>query len=235
MRPLLLATKPATPVLWAGLALVLLTLVPAATRADVIIGNLGAGDGGKVTLNGNSVAASFTMGSQAYSISDVQIRLQGNVPSQLTYQIRDDAGGQPSNNVLLTFNGQSAMTTATLTYTFGAGSPFTATANSTYWLVGFSSQPAGWVDSSPQTNPSGSAATFGQYEQSTSSIGPWIPLLTDAPKFQLDGTPLVGSPEPSSLVLVGTVACVAAAVGLCRRRTRRPELAVMTARSADGT
>ena len=42
-------------------------------------------------------------------------------------------------------------------------------------------------------------------------------------------------PEPSSLVLIGTGVCVAAAVGLLRRRTRRPELAVVTARSADGT
>ena len=223
MRPLLLVTQPATSVLWTGLAIVLLGLAPAATRADVVIGNLGAGDGGKVQLNDDSIAASFTMGSQAYSISDVQIRLQGNVPSQLTYQIRDDASGQPSNNVLLTFNGLSATTTATVTYTFGAGSPFTAAANTTYWLVGFSSQPAGWVDSSPQTNPSGSAATFGQYEQSPSSTGegPWSSLSSDAPKFQLDGTPAVGSPEPSSLFLTGTVACVAAVVGWRRRRTRR--------------
>ncbi len=222
MSPLHFAPKRATLVLWAGTVLVLLTMAPAATRADVIIGNLSAGDGGKVQINDDSVAVSFTMGSQAYSISDVQIRLQGNVPSQLTYQIRDDASGQPSNNVLLTFNGQSAATTATVTYTFNAGSPFTAAANTTYWLVGFSSQPASWVDSSPQTNPSGSAATFGQYEQSPSStgLGPWSSLSSDAPKFQLDGTP-TGSPEPSSLVLVGTVTCVAAAVGWRRRRQQR--------------
>ena len=238
MRALRFATKPATPVLWAGLALVLLGLAPAATRADVIIGNLGAVDGGNVSLSAtNYEAVSFTMGSQAYSVSDVQIRILGNGNlDAITFQMRDNAGGQPSNSVLFTFDGQSASFNGTNTLTFGAGSPFTLTANSTYWLVGFSSNGnAKWVDSSPLTPPAGSGATFGQYSASTNSGTNWSSDPSDAPKFQLDGTPSVGSPEPSSLLLTGTAACMAAAFGWRRRRSRHPKPPVVTAPSADGT
>ena len=59
MRPLLLATKPATPVLWVGTALVLLGLAPAVGRADVILGNLGSGNGGSATLDSNDFYCRF--------------------------------------------------------------------------------------------------------------------------------------------------------------------------------
>jgi hypothetical protein len=134
MRPLLFGTKPGTLLLWTGLALVLLTLMPAATEADVVLGNFGTGDGGNVNISSNNyAAASFTMGSQAYSLSDVQIRLTGNVTPGLTFQLRDDASGNPSNNVLFAFNNLSITTTATETYTFSAGSPFTLTLRPVGW------------------------------------------------------------------------------------------------------
>jgi hypothetical protein len=237
MRRPLIATKPATPVLWAGAVLVLLGLAPAVGRADVILGNLGAGDGGNVQTSANKyTAASFTMGGQAYSLSDVQIRITGNGNAGATFQLRADASGQPSSSALFTFDSQSITGFSTNTDTFPAGSPFTLTANNTYWLVGLTTNGSiNWADSSPQTNPSGSGATFNTYALSPDAGTTWTNTSSDAPKFQLDGTPSTGVPEPSSLVLVGTVACVAAAVGLLRRRNRRPGLADMTARSTNGT
>lgn len=224
----------ATPVRWAGLATLLLGLAPSVGRADVILGNLGAGDGGNVMINPNNyVAASFTMGSQAYALSDVQVRLTGGVPPEITFQLRGDAGGSPAGGVLVTFNGAGTSEQATNTFTFAAGSPFTLTPNSTYWLVGSTtSSSARWVDSSPPTNPSGIGATFGQYKESSNSGSSWSGSSVK-PLFQLDGTP-TGVPEPSSLALVGAVACVAAAAGW-RRRTRGAGSAAETAPPAGGT
>jgi len=235
MRPLLFASRSATPALTAGLALVLLTLAPAATRADVVLGNFGAGDGGNVSTSTNNFnAASFTMGSQDYLLSDVQIRITGNGNAAATFQLRADASGHPSSSALFTFTSETITGFSTNTVTFPAGSPFTLTANSTYWLVGFTTNGnINWVDSSPHTNPSGSGATFGQYQQSTDSGASWASSPNE-PKFQLDGTPATGVPEPGSLLLVGTVSCVAAAVGWRRRRTRPTEPDVVTERSADG-
>ena len=76
MRPLLFATKPAKPVLWAGTVLVLLGCTcrrPGGYRSSGIWW-LGITQ----PINHRSTdlfAGSFTMGSQAYSLSDVQIRL----------------------------------------------------------------------------------------------------------------------------------------------------------------
>ena len=241
MKPLLLATKPAPPVLWAGLALVLLGLAPAVGRANVILGNLGtvATDGSSQPIDkGNWFAASFTMNSLAYSLSDVQITLRGDPASDTTFTLQSNATvptpSHPSGTNLVTFTNPT-FGGGTTTYTFPAGSAFTLAANTTYWLVGHTNSSAtDWITSNPQTNPSGSGATFGTYAQSTNSGVTWTNTTANSPKFQLDGTP-AGVPEPSSLVLVGTVACVATAVGWRRRRTSRPELAVVTARSADGT
>ena len=59
MRPLFLPTRQARPVLWAGLALVLLGLAPATTRADVVLGNLISGGdvNNLVALSNSDLAA----------------------------------------------------------------------------------------------------------------------------------------------------------------------------------
>ena len=237
MRPLLFATKPATSVLWATTILVLLGMSPAVGRADVILGNLEAGSRGNSVINSaDYVAGSFTLGGQAYYHSDAQIILTNIPASDTTFQLESDSSGrsQPSDTVLSTFTNPTFGSGLT-TYTFTAGSPFTLAANTTYWLVGSTnSSNTNWVTSNPATNPTGSGAAFGSYLFSFNSGTTWSNFSSVAPQFQLDGTPSVGSPEPSSLVLAGTVACVAAAVAWRRRRTRRPELAAVTALCADG-
>jgi hypothetical protein len=227
MRPLLFTSKPATPVLWAGTVLVLLGLAPAVCRADVILGNLGTGDGStSLTLNSTTfTGASFTMGSQAYSLSDVQITLENNPSSGTIFQLESDASGKPSSAVLFTFT-TPTFGSGLATYTFPVSSPFTLAANSKYWLVGLTnSGSTSWVASNTSTNPAGGGATFGSYSFSASSGASWSNLSGFTPEFQVNGTPSVGSPEPSSLLLTGMAACMAAAVGWRRRRTRRPDLA----------
>jgi hypothetical protein len=231
-------TKVFTPVLWAGIAL-LLGLAPAVCRANVVIGNLAAGDGSNQSIDsGNWFAASFTMGSVAYSLSDVQIRLGGNPNSTTTFTLQSDATvpapSHPSGTDVATFTHPS-FSGGTTTYTFTVSSPFTLAANTTYWLVGRTNAGAtAWKRSNPQTNPSGSGATFGSYALSGNSGATWTDTTANSPIFQVDGTSTVGTPEPSSLVLVSTVACVAGAVALRRWRTRRPD-AVVTAQSTAGT
>jgi hypothetical protein len=223
----------AAPVLWAGIGLLLLGLAPAVCRANVVIGNLGAGDSSNQSIDsGNWFAASFTMGSVAYSLSDVQIRLGANPNSTTTFTLQSNATvpapSHPSGTNVATFTNPTFVGTTT-TYTFNVSSPFTLAANTTYWLVGHTNGGAtAWKRSDPQTNPSGSGATFGTYALSGNSGATWSNNTEHSPLFQVDGTPTVGSPEPSSLVLVGTVACVAGAVALRRWRTRRPD-AVVTA------
>ena len=180
---------------------------PAEVRADFIIGNLIAGDGGNVMLNSSNYAAgSFTIGNQPYLLSDVQVRLTGGVPDGITFQLRNDANGQPSDRVLFTFSQSDISGLATKTYMFPANSPFTLPVGATFWLVGFtSSSSARWVNSNPPISPQGTAAMFGQYKQSSNGGTSWSGTA-DQPKFQLDGLPLV-VPEPSSLVLL--------VVGIC--------------------
>jgi hypothetical protein len=202
-------------------ALVLLALAPAVGRANVIIGNLETGNGSVSPINSkNQAAYSFAMGSQPYTVSDVMITLGGNPPSDTTFQLQSDAIGRPSGNVLVTFIDPPFVNDlgAGTDYTLGVPAPVTLAANVTYWLVGFTgSSSANWVNSKPQTDPSGPGATFVAYALSGDSEATWTNSDSVRPKFQLDGT--VNSPEPSSLVLVGTVAGVAAATRGCRRRT----------------
>ena len=163
MKPLLLATKPATPVLWAGLALVLLGLVPAVGQADAILGNLVSGDGGFRTLDQNDFAAyGFTMGSQAYSLSDVQLRLRFPT-SDTIFTLESDATigpSRPSGTNLALFANPNFQS-GTHTYTFPA-SAFTLAPNTTYWLVGRTSSifNTGWQLTNFPNIPMGSGATF---------------------------------------------------------------------------
>ena len=212
MRSPLFATKPAPPVLWAGLALVLLVLVPTTARADFIIGNLDAATGSD--SNSRSInftdlyAVSFSMGSQAYSLSDAQIRLTFSPPSATSFQLESDTGGHPSGIDLITFT-NPIFGSGQTTYTFTANSPFTLAANTTYWLVGSTTSTtldANWAVTFPLTNPSGSGASFGSYAASTTAGGTWFNSATTT-QFQLDGT-AAAVPSPSSLMLLmigGTV------------------------------
>jgi hypothetical protein len=215
MRQLFFATRPVTRVLWACIVTVLLGLAPAVGRASVILGNLGAGDGSNQSIDANNwLAASFTMGSLPYILSDVQVRLSNPVAST-TFVLESNAGGAPSGTILSTFTG--SLPSGTNTITLNAGPSITLAAGTTYWLVGHTTTAStAWIKSNPQTSPSGSGATFGQYSSSNNAGSTWTLFTSSSPKFQLDG---IAIPEPSSLALVGTVACVGGAVGWRRRRT----------------
>lgn len=242
MRSVHFATKWAPPVLRAGMALVLLGLAPAVGRASIIIGNLtGAVNSSNQSINNNNwYAASFTMGSQAYTLSDVQITLSNPQVSTI-FTLQSNATlplpPHPSGTDVATFTNPPLTGGATATtYLFNAASAFTLAPNTTYWLVGRTNAAATqWVRrNNAPLNPIGSGATFGTYALSGNAGSTWSnDSPSTSPIFQLDGTPsATGVPEPSSLVLVGTVACVALAVGWRRWRTRRPEPTVVTARSS---
>ena len=107
MRSLLFATKPATPVLWAGLALVLLGLVPAAARADFIIGNLERRWDGS-TLVTHQFDVIFMLVPLPWEARLTPFRTSRlDLPSALqvatTFQLESDAAGNPSGTVLFTF------------------------------------------------------------------------------------------------------------------------------------
>jgi hypothetical protein len=228
------ATKPTTRLLWAVTLLILLGLTPAVGQAAVILGNLGATRGGNQSIGPTQwYAASFTMGSTPYKLSDVQVTLGNNPVAGTTFLLETDASGHPSGTVVSTLpTNTPAFGSGTTTYTFSPGSPITLAAGTKYWLVGHTPTGGGntaWNNSS--SNPAGSGATFSGFASSGNSGSAWT-TATNSVLFQIDG---VAVPEPSSLILVGTVACVGAAAGWRRRRKSRLDEPGVTAQSADGT
>lgn len=204
-----------------GMSLVLLGLVPVVGRADVIIGNLGAASGGSSRISPIIfLGASFTMGSQSYTLSGAKIVLANTPVRETNFRLESDSAGDPSGTVLSKFTNPPFGSGIT-TYMFTPSSPFTLAANTKYWLVGSTNgADTSWVTTSPNTDPSGPGATFGGYSFSSSSGANWSNIGFTT-QFQIEGTPIVPAvvvPEPSSLVLVGIVACVAMVVGWHRRR-----------------
>jgi hypothetical protein len=212
--------------LWASIVVALLGLAPTVGRADLIIGNLAAAtanDNVSQSINfSERYAVSFTMGSQAYSLSDAQIRLTFSPPNATRFQLESDAGGNPSNTGLVTFTNPT-FGSGQNTYTFTADSPFTLAPNTTYWLVGSTTNAAlsaNWAVTLLLTNPSGSGASFGSYADTTTSGATWFNSASTT-QFQLNGTP-AAVPEPSSLVFASISAC--GAFGCWRRSRRKAEL-----------
>jgi hypothetical protein len=216
------AQKPLARRCWlAILALCLWTAANQASGQTSIISNLSSQDAGvAVPLSSATwVAASFTMGSVPYTLSDVQVRLSGTVASSTFYEIESNSSGKPSGTVVSAFTDPTFSGSAATTYPFNAASSIILSANTTYWLVGgTTSGTTSILAGSSGTLPSGSGATFGSYAVTTNGGTTWGaagPFLDQ--KIQLDGVADVPEPETSAEMLGGATLVVAG----CYRRWRR--------------
>lgn len=169
-------------------------------RADNIIGDLSAGNNGTNAIS-NAIywASSFTMGSNAYSLTDIQIVLAGT-PNGISFALESDGGTIPSDTVLLALNSPT-FTTGILTYTFTPGSPFILEPNTIYWLVATSSTvlPVKWENGAGDQIPTGAGATYGTRTETSDSGLIWGGAANNTNLFEVDGTLVqTSAPEPSS-------------------------------------
>jgi hypothetical protein len=147
-------------------------------QAVAIIGNLPGNDGASTFINAasggsgggdgeDSKAGGFTMGSQAFSLDSVDLRLNvANAGSNPLIQIFDSVSGDPTN-LLQTLINPTFTLGANSTYTFSAASALTLAANTTYWIVASNAASVAdsysWMASSPSSVPTGAYATNAGY------------------------------------------------------------------------
>jgi hypothetical protein len=192
---------------------VLILCSVACAKADDIVGNLLSGDNGQNGISSTTGwAVSFTMGSNAYTLSDVQIDLVGIVVTEPTFELESDDGA-PTNDVLVTFEDPNfGLLSGVQTFTFlpeapyTSASPYILTANTTYWLVaiGPTSAKTGWANSSGAA-PTGEGATYGGRDETSGGTGIWGGAEANINLFEVDGTADATVPEPGSggLAIIG--------------------------------
>jgi MYXO-CTERM domain-containing protein len=190
-------------------------------KADIIIGDLSAGDNGTNSFSSTIYwASSFTMGSNDYTLTDIQIVMAGVVPSGTSFEVESDGGTIPSNDVLLTLVNPVFGAPALVTYTFVPPSVFTLEANTTYWLVASStnSLSSHWENGVGDQTPTGVGATYGTRTESPASGTVWGGAANNTNLFEVDGTLQASTPEPGSFGL----AAIGLGLFLLRRGRRRP-------------
>jgi hypothetical protein len=170
-------------------------------KADTVFTNFGSPG---QTYNNN---ASWTLGQNVYAfpfvasesatLTDIMLPLAGT--GSVNVYLLSASGGTPDSVLAtLTTAGSLGNTFSILTYTCSTCAQLTA--GTTYFAVAQDSGGfASWADSNSDSG------TF--YYSPGSGLGPWFPV-GPAPAaftaFEVDGTPLTSTPEPSSLLLLGT-------------------------------
>lgn len=138
---------------------------------DIILSNLSTGVGVGTAFGGGATtqykAFGFTMGATPYVLEEVILTLDITGAAIVPLlEIWTDAGGTPGAAVFTLDNPGSL--TGQGEFTFTAGSPFTLSAGTVYWVY-LRSVPMGgdaflWQGSSPFTLPTGAGATALNYE-----------------------------------------------------------------------
>jgi hypothetical protein len=207
------------------------------SNAAVIIGDIAGnsfssgysvGPGGGIN---NAIAEGFTMGSQSYNLTSVDLYLDqyvsGSAPLYLS--IFNDVGGKPGTTDLYDLStnvtGTTSGTPTVATFT-GSGS-YQLNANTKYWLDLYANPATGtgsvtWVLSSPGTFAGVGATDVGQLR----SIGGGNSFTNSSLEtssrtaFQLNGNAVTSAsaPEPASLAIWGLGALGCAVVGYRRRK-----------------
>lgn len=197
--------------------------------AVVIVGNSTSNDSANVVVGEpdegiqSVFAASFTMPTQSYSLTDVLLRLNFyDGPDEVKVTINLDSGSGTPGAQLALLNDPPAAG-APDNYLFTPPSLVTLAANTTYWLVvdnegrtGF-----GWVEGVEQ--PTGVAA-FNGYAVSLSNGFAWMPFSDYDLRFTINGEPITataGVPEHGSTAMLLGAALLSFVFISCRRRFAR--------------
>ncbi len=202
---------------FAAVSLLWLTLTSGHTQCADIIGNLPQNNdfaNSSISSAANK-AVSFTMGTSAYTLDSVQLRLSAPVLTTAQIQIRNDTGGlDPGTTVLASFTNPTSQGAGIFDYTFTPTGSFTLSASTKYWLyVSATTDNYTWYASSPSITPTG-VATFGAYRFTSNSGSSWGSSTT-LNSFKITGTVV---PEPSTLILSGLSVAALAAKAFARRR-----------------
>jgi hypothetical protein len=183
---------------------VLLLCSAGGANGDILMGNLSDADSG---TNGFSTvspfegwASSFTMGANAYQLSDIRIVLSGAVTGAPVFQLESD-NGAPSDIALVTLVNPIFLASGINTYTFTPSSALILQANTTYWLTATSTtSTATHLETTTGAAPSGAAAAYGMKDASTDGVV-WGGVAGNVDMFEVDGTLLqqqTSAPEPGS-------------------------------------
>lgn len=212
-------------------AVLLVSVAP--THAALILGNL-PGNNGNLNNIGQGLTASvgFTM-TDAYTLSNAQLSLRLNTPTDNGPSFRLPGGVAPAspsdnapelrltsdlagNNTLLTFVTPSSLPTGDNVITFGAPSAYTLQAGTTYYLTLGSSNSGGayfnWLGNNPPATLTGPGATYTAFRPSQDGYAG--PL-----SFAVNGTPVVALPEPAGVAMLAAgLPCLATVSAWGRRR-----------------
>jgi hypothetical protein len=91
--------------------------------------------------NGETLAAPFTTGNTAASLSGVSVSMAGGGSGHFNLSLYGDAGGSPGNS-LAVLSGNGSPSSAGI-YTYTNAAPFVLSANTIYWLVASSPDATG--------------------------------------------------------------------------------------------
>ena len=179
-------------------------MAPTPGHCAMLLGNLNGDDGNQtgIAVYDRAKALGFTMPGTPYSLDSVILRLEiSDYTTTTTNLALYSDNSLQVGTALLSFNSPSFLQNGVHNYLFTPVSPFTLQANSTYWLVFYSSDNGrvDWKADSAGIDPSAIATYAGVYWDSTF---PPSGSSSTINSLQVDGT-AAPVPIPGSLLLLG--------------------------------
>ena len=162
------------------------------------------------SVGGVIVAQSFATGSheQGYTVTEVQIALEGDPSLQSRVRIREDDGGEPATGTqLANFSNPATLTTESLN-TFTAPEGLRLDPDTTYWItmgeeVAVNERvPTGRTTNTGETGKTGWSMGDEALERTNGSL-PWS-VSNQIPVMSVNGFPRTNSPATGAPVIEGT-------------------------------